>query len=85
MNRNAPTLADRKRAVNLTLNEALVHEARALTGNLSATVDALLAEYVARERAARQERQQVADAVCSDWNAVLEAGGGSYADAHLTL
>lgn len=77
--------AGRKRAVNLTLNGQLVDEARALSGNLSATVEAMLADYVARERAARHGRQRAAEAVCLEWNAVLDANGGSYADAHSTL
>ena len=78
----APT---RKRPVNLTLNDDLVQQAKVLSGNLSATVEELLTEYVARERNARQERRQDAAASCREWNAVLDAMGGSSADDHSTL
>ena len=36
----------RKRPVNLTLNEALVAQAKAYTSNLSATMKSLLADFV---------------------------------------
>ena len=75
----------RKRPVNLTLNEDLVQEAKVLSGNLAATVEELLTEYVARERNARQERRQAAETSCREWNAVLAAMGGSFADDHSTL
>ncbi|MDO5624708.1 MAG: type II toxin-antitoxin system CcdA family antitoxin [Pseudomonadota bacterium] len=74
----------RKRPVNLTLNEDLVREARALSGNLSATVEAMLTEYVLRERHARLQKQGEADAACREWNAVLDAHG-SFADAYSPL
>lgn len=76
--------ATRKRAVNLTLNEALVAEARTYTTNLSATLETLLTDYVAQQQQARVTRQQVADACAADWNAV-HAGVGSFADEHSTL
>ena len=38
------TTAQKKRAVNLTLNEALVTQAKQFTGNLSSTVETLLVE-----------------------------------------
>ncbi len=60
----ATSSAARKRPVNLTLNEALVQEARALSGNLSATVEAMLQEYVARERGARAQKQRQAAVAC---------------------
>jgi post-segregation antitoxin (ccd killing protein) len=78
------TTATRKRAVNLTLNEALVAEAKAYTTNLSATMEELLAAYVAQQQQARMSRQQVADACAADWNA-LSASVGSFADEHSTL
>jgi len=74
----------RKRPVNLTLNESLVAEARRYSGNLSATVESLLADYVAGEAMASHERQQRANACVADWNAVHEAVG-SFADDHSTL
>jgi antitoxin CcdA len=42
-----------RRAVNLSLNEDLVTRARRLTGNLSATVESLLADFVEREHEQR--------------------------------
>ena len=39
----------RKRRVNLTLSENLVLEARTMISNLSAVVEALVAEYVDKE------------------------------------
>ena len=76
--------ATRKRAVNLTLNEALVAEAKNYTTNLSATIEELLTSYVAQQQQARMSRQQVADACAADWNAVY-ASVGSFADEHSTL
>ena len=43
-----------KRPVNLTLSESTVEQARRYTNNLSATVDGLLAEFIAREARARE-------------------------------
>lgn len=74
----------RKRAINLSLNEALVDEARRYSPNLSATVEALLTEYVHRESAAQAERRQRADACTAGWNEV-HARIGSFADEHTTL
>lgn len=81
-----PTTAamPRKRAVNLTLNESLVAKARNYTGNLSATVEELLAAYVVEQQRAREGRRQLADACVADWNAV-HARVGSFADGHSTL
>ena len=74
----------RKRPVNLTINEALVAQAKAYTNNLSATMESLLAEFVVREQGAQRNRQRVADACADDWNAV-HAASGSFADEHSTL
>ena len=74
----------RKRAVNLTLNTGLVAEAKLLSPNLSATVESLLEGFVAREREARANRQQLADQCADDWNSVLDTHG-SFADSHSTL
>ena len=74
----------RKRPVNLTLSEDLVAQARSYTDNLSATVESLLEEYVARQQQERMARQQLADACAADWNALHEAIG-SFADEHSTL
>ena len=80
----AAPASTRKRPVNLTLSESLVEEAKAFTGNLSATMESLLAEFVAREQRAQRARQQAADACADDWNAV-HTTVGSFADEHSTL
>ena len=77
-------LAMRKRAVNLTLNEGLVAQAKTYTSNLSATMEELLAAYVSQQQKACLTRQQQADACASGWNAVHGAIG-SFADEHSTL
>ena len=74
----------RKRPVNLTMNEALVAQAKAYTNNLSATMESLLAEFVVSQQSAQRNRQRVADACAADWNAVHGAVG-SFADEHATL
>ena len=74
----------RKRAVNLTLNEGLVAQAKTYTSNLSATMEELLATYVVQQQQARLTRQQQAATAVSDWNA-LHASVGSFADEHSTL
>ena len=74
----------RKRPVNLTINGALVAEAKAYTNNLSATMESLLAEFVVNQQSAQRNRQRVADACAADWNAV-HAAVGSFADEHSTL
>ncbi len=51
----------RKRAVNLTLNEDLVSQAKGMTGNLSGVVEQLLADYVVKQHNARQEKLQNED------------------------
>ena len=70
-----------KRPVNLTLNEDLIAKAKAYTPNLSATVEGLLVEYVRRQHQLRMEHTRLADACCSDWNAV-HAAVGSIADEY---
>lgn len=74
----------RKRPVNLTINEALVAQAKTFTNNLSATMESLLAEFVAAQQNAQRNRQDAADACAADWNAV-HASIGSFADEHSTL
>ena len=81
---STPTGNARKRAVNLTLNEGLVVQAKTYTSNLSATMEELLTAYVAQQQQARLTRQQQADAAAMDWNAV-HASIGSFADEHSTL
>lgn len=74
----------RKRPVNLTINEALVTQAKAYTNNLSATMESLLAEFVVAQQGLQRDRQRAADACAADWNAV-HASIGSFADEHYTL
>jgi post-segregation antitoxin (ccd killing protein) len=74
----------RKRPVNLTINRALVDQAKAYTNNLSATMEFLLAEFVVNQQSAQRNRQRVADVCAADWNAVHSAVG-SFADEHSTL
>lgn len=74
----------RKRAVNLTLNEALVSQAKQVTNNLSGVVEQLLADYVRRQYAMRQEKLQTAERTAKGWNAFNEHFA-SFADEHSTL
>ena len=74
----------RKRPVNLTLNEELVAEAKSMTNNLSGVVEQLLADYVAKQHGARQEKLQKAQAAAHAWNTFNERSG-SFADEHSTL
>ncbi|MBN8871518.1 MAG: type II toxin-antitoxin system CcdA family antitoxin [Rhodospirillales bacterium] len=85
MNELAPQLSPvgargRKRAVNLTLSESLVREARALTPNLSETVETLLAAHVAAETRRRAEREQAIDATIAFANAHFDEHGVIGAD-----
>ncbi|NVO05898.1 MAG: type II toxin-antitoxin system CcdA family antitoxin [Rhodoferax sp.] len=73
-----------KRPVNLTLSEKNVEEARHYTTNLSATVDELLAEFVARETLLHNEQRQHYAKVSAAWNK-FEEMHGSFADEHSTL
>lgn len=74
----------RKRAVNLTLSEGLVAQAKTFTSNLSATMEELLSAYVIEQQQRHRNRQQQADACVAGWNAV-QAHIGSFADEHTTL
>ena len=59
-------------------------QAKAQTNNLPATVELLLAEFVASQQSAQRYRQHVADTCAADWNGV-HAAVGSFADEHSTL
>ena len=74
----------RKRPVNLTIDAALVTQAKAYTNNLSATMESLLAEFVVAQQDAQRDRKHAADACADYWNAV-HASIGSFADGHSTL
>jgi antitoxin CcdA len=52
-----------KRAINLSLNNELVEQARRYTGNLSGTLEVLLEEFVAREEARRRAEDAALDRV----------------------
>ncbi|MDR2838776.1 MAG: type II toxin-antitoxin system CcdA family antitoxin [Azonexus sp.] len=82
--RLSTTQASPKRPVNLTLSETTVEQARQFTGNLSATVEALLAEFVAKESAAHNDKHQLYAQVAEAWNQ-FEATHGSFADEYSTL
>jgi antitoxin CcdA len=74
----------RKRAVNLTLNEDLVNQARGVTDNLSSIVESLLADFVARERKERLAKSRVLDATIAVWN-TFNSKSGSIADEYSSL
>ncbi len=73
-----------KRPVNMTLNDDLVRRARRFTPNLSETVEALLADYVAAAEASEVHLdQQIADYIrASD---AFSAEYGSLTDEFPTL
>jgi antitoxin CcdA len=76
--------ASRKRPVNLTLNEDLVSQAKALTDNLSGVVETLLAEFVDCENKERMARTKVVEAVAAAWNR-FNSNSGSIADEYSSL
>ena len=57
-----------KKSVNMTLSEDLVREARTLTGNLSETVEQLLAEFIQAARSRNAEKEQRIDATIAMLN-----------------
>ena len=79
-----PPTTSRKRPVNLTLSDEVVKSAKRYSGNLSATVDLLLVQYVQEQELAGQARAEKARACASECNAVHETVG-SFADEHSTL
>ncbi|WP_428395342.1 type II toxin-antitoxin system CcdA family antitoxin [Lichenicoccus sp.] len=52
-----------KRAINVSLNDDLVRQARLYTRNLSGTLEDLLGDFVDRERARRRDEDAVLDQV----------------------
>ena len=74
----------RKRPVNLTLNEDLVVQARALTNNLSGVVESLLADFVEHQKQKRVARIKTVQATIATWNE-FNAKWGSFADEYSTL
>jgi antitoxin CcdA len=77
-------LGARKRPVNLTLNEDLVAQARRLTDNLSAVIESLLAEYLAKEKQRLAAEVDQVRATIAIWNRFADEHG-SFADDHSTL
>lgn len=74
----------RKRPVNLTLNEDLVRQAKAITENLSGVVEALLADYVARERQEQTAKSTMLKSTVASWND-FNARVGSISDEYSSL
>jgi antitoxin CcdA len=74
----------RKRAVNLTLNENVVAQARALTPNLSAVVERLLSGYVAQAKCEQLSKQEQAKQLAGMWNGFNDRSG-SFADEYSNL
>lgn len=64
--------ATRKRPVNLTLNEELVDQAKAMTDNLSGVVESLLSGFVDQERKAQLARSRTVAATVATWNTFNE-------------
>jgi post-segregation antitoxin (ccd killing protein) len=77
-------IAARKRRVNLTLNADLVAQARAVTDNLSAVVESLLADYITQEKQRRAAEANAVRETVAAWNRFAERLG-SFADQHSTL
>ncbi len=77
-------VAARKRPVNLTLNEDVIAQARAMTPNLSAVVETLLSGYIAQKLSEQSIRQQQAARVADMWNDFNEQSA-SFADEYSTL
>jgi len=74
----------RKRPVNLTLNTELVDRAKSMTENLSAVVESLLSDFVAREERDRLARSRAIEASLALWNKFND-DTGSFADDHSPL
>ncbi len=73
-----------KRPVNLSLNAELVERARTLTDNLSGQVELLLADFIERREAERQDEADRLKSAARSWNEFTERHG-SFADEFSTL
>jgi antitoxin CcdA len=82
--KKASNAAARKRPVNLTLDEDLVSQAKAMTDNLSRVVESLLAEFVERESKERLAKAKVLEAAAAAWNR-FNSDSGSIADEYTSL
>lgn len=74
----------RKRPVNLTLNQDLVSQAKAMTDNLSGVVESLLADFVANQEKQRVAKARALKTAIAGWNE-FNARRGSFADEYSTL
>ena len=73
-----------KHPVNLTLSDSVIKQARNYTTSLSATVEALLTDFMTAQQQTKATRLQQANGWCTGWNAVnMEVG--SFANQHSTL
>ncbi len=64
-----------KRAINVSLNDDLVRQARLYTRNLSGTLEDLLQDFVEREHARRRAEDAAMDAVIDGLSAFHRAHG----------
>jgi len=64
-----------KRALNVSINEDLVRQARIYTSNLSGTLEDLLQAFVAQEEARRREDDAAVDRIIDVFNAFHEEHG----------
>jgi antitoxin CcdA len=77
-------VAARKRPVNLTLNEDLVHQAKGVTDNLSQVVESLLSGYLARVRDERLAKSRAVESTVKLWNE-FNSQAGSISDEYSSL
>jgi antitoxin CcdA len=64
-----------KRPINVSRSDEVVREARLYTRNLSGTIEDLLQDFVARERARRLERDAAVERMVASWNAFHDQNG----------
>lgn len=77
-------ISGHRRPVNLSLDSALVEQAKALTGNLSAEVEKLLTSFVEDRMQAREHEMAKLRRSAAGWNQ-FNAKNASFADEFSTL